>query len=444
MAQGFLNLEVKVDFGIITSFEKRNKEIISYRVKLENYHQELEEATGIPIFSFGYNSYTFLVGSRVVCLIKDSNFNKVFIIGQTYDPAISRGGFAPDPGEISLVGSGSDRSGIGPLGKNDVFHSYAGSSYLKFDSKKINISIGNDFIIDGSNSLFSLSTDANKNGFLIKSGVFNFIGSNGFNFFSNSGQFYLEGKGFSYYEGTKKDADFSVVNSVHRRIGLEALDIFGTYSFEAGNGKIKGKTYTVDWNVISGSYGIRLGTGDFKINLTNVSGAEVSFKIGVGPLYLSQFIFDQSVLEVKIGAALPDSLKLGGGSLSVKVGNFPGLQTEFLLEGSNAELKVKGLIGSSTFTHGSSSIKFENTGTTGSASFEIANGKLTLKSASKALGGKITLDGEVEITGNVTVKGSDGITVSLGDVKAGPTSISLKNHKHATSIPGGPTPPLPG
>lgn len=444
MAGEFLKLEVKVDLGIITSIEKRNKEIISYTVKLENYHQELESAVGIPVFSFGYNSYTYIVGSRVLCLVKDSNVDKVFIIGQTYDPAISRGGFAPDPGEIFLSSGGDDRSGISPLGKNDIFHAYTSASYLKFDSKKINISIGDDLIINGANAFFSLMTDKNQNGFLIKNGTFNFLGDNGFNFFSNNGEFYLQGQGFSFYEGRKKDADFSVVNGIHRRIGLESLDIFGTYSFEAGNGKIKGKTYTVDWNIISGSYGIRLGTGDFKINLTNISGAEVSFKIGQGPLYLSQFIFNQSSLEIKIGSALPDSLKLGGGSLIIKAGNLPGFQTELLLEGSKAELKVKGAAGNSTYTQSGQSMKFESSSLIGSASFEIASGKLTLKSASKSNGGKITLDGEVEITGNVTVKGSDGITVSVGDVKAGPKSISLKNHKHASGIPGAPTPPLPG
>ena len=118
---------------------------------------------------------------------------------------------------------------------------------------------------------------------------------------------------------------------------------------------------------------------------------------------------------------------------------------------------MKGITGSSTIKNSTGKILFENSAATGSASLEIASGKLTLKSASKALGGKILLDGEVEISGNLTVKGSDGIEVSedivvkgskgievkTGDVKAGPLSISLKNHKHAASVPGGPSPPLP-
>lgn len=437
-------VETKVDLGIIKSVNKISNEIISYVVKLETYHQENQRATGIPVFSFGYNSYTYLEGSRVVCLIKDSNFNKVFIIGQTYDPAVSRGGIVPNQGQINLSAGGTDRSGLAPLGTNDIFHAFAGKSYLKFDSSKIDISISDQFKINGGQSFFNLSTDVNGSGFSVKFGTFNISAINGLNVFANDGAIYMKAQRLAFYEGANKiDPDFLISNGLHRRTGVQSLEIFSVYSFEAGSSKTQGTDYAVDWNIIQGSYGIRLGTGDFKINLTNVAGAEVSFKVGVGPLYLSQFIFDQSSLEIKIGAALPDSLKLGGGSIEVKVGNIPGLQSEFLIEGSNAELKVKGATGSSTFTNSTGKILFENSGFSGSASLEIASGKLTLKSASKAMGGKILLDGEVEISGNLTVKGSDGVEATMGDVKAGPLGISLINHKHASAIPGAPAPPLP-
>ena len=440
----FFSAETKFDLGIITKVNKINVEVVSYVIKLETYHQENQRATGVPIFSFGYNSYTYLEGSRIVCLIKDSNYSKVFIIGQIYDPAISRGGFVPDEGEISLSTGGSNRSGLAPFGKNDIFHAYAGQSYLKFDSDKINISIADKLRIDGGQSFFNLSTDSNGSGFSVKFGTFNILAPNGLNVFANDGAIYMRAQRLAFYEGAnKKDPDFLISNGLHRRTGVQSLEIFSVYSFEAGSSKTQGTDYAVDWNIIQGSYGIRLGTGDFKINLTNVAGAEVSFKVGVGPLYLSQFVFDQSSLEVKIGAALPDSLKLGGGSIAVKVGNFPGLQSEFLIEGGSSELKVKGVTGSSTITNSSGKILFENSGLVGSASLEIASGKLTLKSASKAMGGKILLDGEVEISGNLIVKGSDGVEATMGDVKAGPMSISLMNHTHASSIPGGPSPPNP-
>jgi hypothetical protein len=206
--------------------------------------------------------------------------------------------------------------------------------------------------------------------------------------------------------------------------------------------------------MLTGNYAIRLGTGDFKVNLMNSLGAEVYFKIGIGPLYLSQFSLTQSALEVKIGTALPDSLKLGGGTLDIKVGNFPGLQTEFLLEDSTAELKVKGIFGDSTFTQKTISIKFENNSTfTGaSASLEIASGKLILTSASKALGGRITLDGEVTITGKLIVdneiySSSDIFAKAtiLGDsVSKSPQTVGLSTHKHPTAVPGPVSSPTPG
>ena len=436
--------ETKFDLGIISKVNKINVEVVSYVIKLETYHQENQRAIGVPIYSFGYNSYTYQEGSRVVCLLKDSNYSKVFIIGQTYDPAINRGGFVPDEGEINLSTGGSDRSGIAPLGKNDIFHAYAGQSYLKFDSDKMNISISDKLKIDGGQSFFNLSTDSRGSGISIKFGTFNILAPNGLNVLANDGAIYMRSQRLAFYEGAnKKDPDFLISNGLHRRTGIQSLEIFSVYSFEAGSSKTQGTDYAVDWNIIQGSYGIRLGTGDFKVNLTNVGGAEVSFKIGVGPLYLSQFIFDQSSLEVKIGAALPDSLNLGGGLFEVKAGNFPGSQSEFLIEGGNSELKVKGVTGTSTITNSVGKILFENSGLVGSASLEIASGKLTLISASKANGGKIILDGEVEITGKLTVKGSDGIETTTGDVKAGPSSISLINHTHASSIPGGPSPPNP-
>ena len=51
--------ETKIDLGIIRSVNKISNEVVSYVIKLETYHQENQRATGIPIFSFGYNSYTY-------------------------------------------------------------------------------------------------------------------------------------------------------------------------------------------------------------------------------------------------------------------------------------------------------------------------------------------------------------------------------------------------
>jgi hypothetical protein len=434
----------KVESGIILKTIYGEEEFLKYHVQIENHHSHNDYSIGVPIFSFGYNSYTILPNSRVICLVKDNNYSTVFIVGQIYDPAILRNNMPPDPGQIKLATGGNQRSGITQIGDSDKISIYSGQTFIKLDTNSFNLSIGKNSFLDYSHDNFILKLNEQNEGLYIKGGKTNFITPNGFYVNSNSGSIYTQGQKFSFTEGNNEKPNLLISKGLHRNIGVESVNIFSKYSFSASSARIKGSSDSVDWNVITGSYAIRLGTGDFKVNLLNASGAEVYFKIGIGPAYLSQFSFTQSVLEVKIGVALPDSLKLGGGSLAVKVGNFPGLQSELLLEESNAELKVKGLLGDSTFTHKSTSIKFENNSlvTGASASFEIASGKLTLKSASKALSGKIILDGEVEITGNVTVKGSTGIEATSGDIKAG--TISLKNHKHASSIPGGPTPPTPG
>jgi len=440
----FQNASPRIESGIILKVTYGEGEFLKYHVRIENHHSINDFSIGIPIFSFGYNSYTILPNSRVICLIKDNNYNNVFIVGQIYDPAIIRSIDPPMPGQIKLSTGGEQRSGISPIGSSEKISIYSGANFINLDSNKFNISLGKNSFINYSLNEFSLKLNEQNEGISIKNSTMNFNIPNGFNILSSSGPFNIQTQDFSFTEGNNPKPNLLISKGLHRHIGVESVNIFSKYSFSASSARIKGSSDSVDWNVTTGSYAIRLGTGDFKVNLLNSAGAEVYFKIGIGPAYLSQFSFTQSELEIKIGLALPDYLKLGGGVLEIKVGNFPGLQTELLLEESNAELKVKGIFGNSTFTHKSTSIKFENdslvTGT--SASFEIASGKLTLKSASKALSGKIILDGEVEITGNVTVKGSTGIEATSGDIKAG--TISLKNHKHASSIPGGPTPPTPG
>ena len=98
---------------------------------------------------------------------------------------------------------------------------------------------------------------------------------------------------------------------------------------------------------------------------------------------------------------------------------------------------MPGVSGSSSFEYTSTKVLIKNSGFT-TATIEISGGKVTVTSASS---GKIVLDGDVEVTGDVTVDGSTGVKVTSGDVKAG--LISLKQHKHAAAVPGGPSPPLP-
>lgn len=438
-------INTRIFSGIIRGYRKESNEIFIYRINFENHHQPLEFIDGVPIFNFEYNGLVYPLGSRVLCLIRDNDFSQTYVLGQIYDPNINRNAVPANAGEVQLNSSLDAKSGLGPLGKNDNFVAFGGSSHLKMNSTSFKIDVDNTkVLIEGSIGELKLIADVNNSqGIVIKDTFMNIIANGGFKVSSVKGDILLIGDSFKFFNSDSEKPFFYFSKGALKFTGIEYLSNFGSYNITAGNGLIKGRTTTVDWNVISGSYAIRLGTGDFKINLMNSLAAEVYFKIGIGPLYLSQFSFTQSTLDIKIGAALPDTLKLGEGEIAIKVGNFPGLQSEFIINGSKGSLKINGLLGSSSYEYKSLGITFENSSTiSGSATLEIADGKLTLTSASKALGGKIILDGEVEVTGKLTVKGSDGIEATSGDVKAG--TISLKQHKHASSIPGGPSTPLAG
>lgn len=416
---------VKVDIGVIKKVTKLSNEHIYYTVFLENYHQENESAEGIPIFSFGYNSYTYIEKSRVVCIIKDTDYTKVFIIGQTYDPNIIRGIAVAKPGELNIS---SDKNGIIGLGTGEAIKIVAGSSSITTTPEKMKLSLGNNVDINFNPNQFNVSLNNNE-GFGIKNGKSTLSASKGFELFSKEGGIYLASDSFTFSEGIGQAPSYLITNSIHRLTGDEFLSLFSVYNFEVGSSKVKGKNNAVEWNVLQGSYSFKLTTGDFKIDMLNALGAKFSVLIGPNDFIFSYLTLDKSSLNIQIDSTLigKSKLMLGSNELNINLKS----QTPLIVSETNIEI----------FT---SKIFLKNKDVTGSktASFEISDGDLTLISASKAMGGKIKLDGEVEITGNLTVKGTTGVEVTVGDVKA--VTVSLKNHKHASSIPGGPTPPLPG
>ena len=403
---------VKVDIGIIRKVIFISKEHVSYSVFLENYHQTNQIAQGIPIFSFGYNTYTYEVGSKVICLIKDTDFNKVFIIGQTYDPNLVRGIDAAKEGELNIS---SDKNGIIGIGPTDSMSINSGSSTVNIRNEKINLAVGSTTKISLSPQEFSTTLN-NGNSFSVKNGTADFNLNSGFKVKSAAGDIYLQGGSLSFAEGEGQTPSLLIVNSVHRYVGSEFLSIFSTYSFEAGTSKIKGKKNAVDWNIIQGNYAITIGVGDFVL---------------------------------KTGTTVIDELTLGNGELNLSVGNIPFYQTKLLISGDEMKLNLNGTFSSSELNIKSSLVEIKNKVSLllidYDSSIKLDFGIITLTPSSKAKGGKIKLDGEVEITGSLIVRGSDGVSATLGDVTTGTISkISLKNHKHATSVPGSPSPPLPG
>lgn len=416
---------VKIDMGIIKAVTRLSNEHIHYTVFLETYHQENQTAEGIPIFSFGYNTYTYIKESRVVCIIKDSDYTKVFIVGQTYDPNVIRGIGAAKPGELNIS---SDKNGIIGIGTGDGVQINAGDSRVTISPEAAKIYVGKDTNINLNPTQFGISLNNNEN-FSIKNGQSVLNASKGFKVFSEQGGIYLSSDSFSFTERTGAKPSYLITNSIHRLVGDEFLSLFSVYNFEVGSSKVKGKTNAVEWNVLQGSYSFKLTTGDFKIDMLNTLGAEFSLKIGPSDFTFSKLIFNKSSLNIEIDSTLIGKSTFMLGSNELKI----NLKSQFPLIVSETNIEI--------FT---SKIFLKNKDITGfkTASFEISDGDLTLISASKAMGGKIKLDGEVEITGNLTVKGTTGVEVTVGDVKA--VTVSLKNHKHASSIPGGPTPPLPG
>lgn len=418
---------VKVDIGIIKKVTMLSNEHVYYTVFLENYHQENESAEGIPVFSFGYNTYTYIEKSRVVCLIKDSDFTKVFILGQTYDPNVVRGISVGKPGELNIS---SDKSGIIGIGKNDNIALVSGSSMVSINPNKAKISLGNNIDINLNPTQFNVLLNNNES-FNIKNGLSTLNASKGFQVFSESGGIYLYGDSLSFTEKNGEKPSYLITNSTHRLVGDEFLSLFSVYSFEVGSSKIKGKKNAVDWNLLEGSYGISLTSGDFNVNLLNSLGSEVSFKIGPPNFNFSKLILNKSSLEIGIDSTLIgiSSFKLESNELKINLkSQFPSINSESIIE---------------IFT---SKVYFQNTDMLGTkkASMEISSGDLTLKSASKALGGKIKLDGEVEITGSLTVNdkiyGKDEVYAKANTA----SQVGLTTHKHPTAVPGPISPPTPG
>jgi hypothetical protein len=403
---------VKVDIGIIKKVIFLSKEHVSYSVFLENYHQTNQIAQGIPVFSFGYNTYTYEVNSKVICLIKDKDFNKVFILGQTYDPNLVRGIDAAKQGELNIS---SDKNGIIGIGQSDSILVKSGSSNVNVTDNKINLNVGSTAKINLNPQEFSTTLN-NGNSFSIKNGTADFSLNSSFKVRSATGDIYLEGGSLSFADGAGQTPSLLIVNSIHRYIGSEFLSIFSVYSFEAGTSKIKGKENAVDWNIIEGNYAITIGVGDFIL---------------------------------KTGTTVVDKLTIGGGELNLSVGNVPFYQTELLISGDEMKLNLNGVFSSSEINVKSSLVEIKNKTSLLAieydSSIKLDFGVITLTPSSKTKGGKIKLDGEVEITGSLIVRGSDGVSATLGDVTTGTISkISLKNHKHASSVPGAPSPPLPG
>jgi hypothetical protein len=91
------SVNANIQIGIIQKINDADGEFLSYNVFIENYHNEKEFTIGVPIFSFGYNSYTYVPGCRVICLIKDGDYQ--YRLG-SYNEAIKKYNWSLRPSHV--------------------------------------------------------------------------------------------------------------------------------------------------------------------------------------------------------------------------------------------------------------------------------------------------------------------------------------------------------
>jgi hypothetical protein len=425
----------KVESAIIISYEIEESEYSKYYVQIENYHKQGEYATAYPVFSFGYNTSSYKVGNRVLCLIRNNDHQKVFIIGQIYDPNIIKKVSPPQPGRLQLITDGNVKSGMSQLGESDNMSLFSGSSTLQFDSTKFNFSISTKNYLRFSENHFDLRFNDGADGLIFKNSRATLNSANGFYINADDGPIYIKASNFSFTEDNADKPNFFISKGLIRLIGVESVNTFSSYKFSGGS-KVKGKSDTVEWNILTGNYVIGLGSGDFKVQTTSTT-SKISLKIGpltpVASLTLGTNLSGSTEFNVLIGTSINgDELTLGGGSFKISAGSTPTTHSTFQVTDSKVNMIAKAGVTSSEINLSALQIK--------------------LIPPSKASGGKIILDGEVEITGSLIVKdkvySSDEIFAKAIIPESGSpqtsSAVALSTHTHPTAVPGPVSPPKPG
>jgi hypothetical protein len=418
---------------------------VSYSIKFENKIKSVSK--GIPLFQFGYNSYIYPEQSRVAVLVISQNYSSCYILGRIYNPDVipNFGATLPREGELVLNSGQLNNSGISGIGSSEI---------LKLYNNKSNLSITPDDLIfsyEESASIFSFSNNKfyyklkNEDGFVQSEDFAILIASNGFNVSALTNGIYMEGERFVIKEKTaqlqntpgakKKEPKPSLEfdRGVHTYRGFRSsFEYSSTMEFKIGTPKLQGGSDAVVWSVTEGNYAINLTSGELNLNCLDPTSAAFNVKVGPSLLPISQMTMDTSELSIKLGPTAPSSLVLDFAEFKVDAGviNPDTLQ-----------------LGKSTFKveAGSSLLGIKN-----SLEFSILSG-ITLKAGGLLGKGKIELDGDVTITGELIVKdkiySTDDVfanTIVVGGSTVTAAAVSLSKHLHASSVPGAPTPPLPG
>jgi hypothetical protein len=418
---------------------------ISYTIKFENLIKTVSQ--GIPLFQFGYNSYTYPIGSRVLVVVINGKYTSCYILGRVYNPDVlpNFGATLPREGELVLNSGHLNNSGISGIGSSEV---------LKIFNNKSNLVIKPDglvFSFEENESQFSFTGDSfyyklkNNDGFIHNENFTTLVASNGFNISALKNGVYIEGERFVIKEKRQKLQSKPEAASKEPKPSLEfdrgvhtfrgfrtSFEYSASMDFKIGTPKLQGGSTAVSWSVTEGDYEINLTSGELNLNCLDPTSAAFNVKIGPQALPISQMKMDTTELSIKLGPTLPSSLTLDFAEFKVEA----GIISPDILQLGKGSLKIEA---------GSALI-----GITNSLEFSILSG-ITLKAGGLLSKGKIELDGDVTITGELIVKDkifSTDEVFAKATVVAGSaitaTAIGLSTHLHPTAIPGGPSSPTIG
>ena len=436
---------IEVFAGEVIGINIEQGHYVSYSIKFENLVKNI--CQGFPLFQFGYNSYIYPEGSRIMAIVINKNYSSCYILGRIYNPDVlpNFGAVLPRPGELVLNSGHLNNSGVSGLGSSEVIKIFNNKSNLFITPDDLN------FSFNDTQSKISFSNDKfyyklqNDDGFIHSNNTAILVASNGFNVSALTNGIYMEGERFVIKEKTaqlqstpgakKKEPKPSLEfdRGVHTYRGFRSsFEYTATMEFKIGTPKLQGGSDAVTWSVTEGNYAINLTSGELNLNCLDPTSAAFNVKVGPSLLPISQMTMDTSKLSIKLGPTAPSSLTLDFAEFKVDA----GVISPDTLQLGKASFKVEA---------GSALMGIQN-----SLEFSVLSG-ITLKAGGIVNKGKIELDGDVTITGELIVKdkiySTDDVfanTIVVGGSTVTAAAVSLSKHKHASSVPGGPTPPLPG
>jgi hypothetical protein len=379
--------------------------ILSYDVSLDGVHTNtsnpIQRSKGIPVFSYGYNSIRYDDGTRVVCICKGSDYSEVWILGEVIDLSNKKDIPVPGKGEIGKRMNSEENSGMTPLGKSDQVLLWAKEGRLKLSDKYLNLDFGNKSALSVTGETLTYS----GNGTYSLGSTFTAYNTQGFYFNSPTSLFFIQSKGL-------KVASTAPSSISAPSLELKGGELVGSYSSIRFSSSInyKGPKDAISFSALSGNMNFSIGKGDFKVGTADPLTSNIKMYIGF-PTKMATFNMSKDGIEMQGGLSpASSSIKLGGSSS-------PKIELDAF---DNISIKTK----------------------TGDILIDATTGDIEINVSAM---GKIKLNGDTEIDGDLSVTGDiDGDKEVSAQAATAATKVKLSTHKHVSSAPGAPSPPIPG